>query len=177
VTEPAADVSAQRSFEAELHLTTSDYREGLRQLPVMGVFRWAAGMVVASAIVLTVIGTETTDTEFLIPTGWLFFLVLGIMIWFVPDLFVWRTWRAAPKDGYRLRLDAENIAYTRTEASASYTWPLVRKAIETTSAFHLVIRVGMATAVCTFPKRAFPLEDHAAIRDLVTSKVGKLGRH
>jgi hypothetical protein len=153
VTEPAADVSAQRSFEAELHLTTSDYREGLRQLPVMGVFRWAAGMVVASAI------------------------VLGIMIWFVPDLFVWRTWRAAPKDGYRLRLDAENIAYTRTEASASYTWPLVRKAIETTSAFHLVIRVGMATAVCTFPKRAFPLEDQAAIRDLVTSKVGKLGRH
>ncbi|MFC8801579.1 YcxB family protein [Streptomyces griseoincarnatus] len=176
MSEPTADVSAQRVFEAELHLTMSNYREGLGLLPTTKAIRWLSVIIVIASTVLTIIHVESTGTEYVATTIWLPIIVLSFLLGFVPDLLAWHHWRTALSDGYRLRLDTEHIAYTGTEASTSYTWPLVRKAVETGSAFHLVIRLGGTTAVCIFPKSAFPLEDHAAIRELITTKVGKLHR-
>ena len=171
MTEPTADVSAQPVFEAELHLTMSNYREGLGVLPTTKAIRWLCVIAVVACTVLTVIDVESTETEYLVTRVWLPIIVLCFLLGFVPDLLAWHNWRNAPPEGYRIRLDAEHIVYTGTEASTTYTWSLVRKAVETRSAFHLVIRLGGTTAVCIFPKNAFPLENHAAIRDLIASKV------
>jgi hypothetical protein len=176
VSEPVADVSAQRVFEADLHLTMSNCREGLGLLPAIKAIRWLSVFVVVAFTVLTIVHVESTETDYLVSTVWLPIIVLSFLLGFVPDLLAWHNWRSAPSDGYRLRLDAEHIAYTGTEASTTYTWPLVRKAVETRSAFHLVIRLGGTTAVCIFPKSAFPLEDHAAIGDLIASKVDTFRR-
>lgn len=176
MTEPAADVSSQRVFEADLHVTMSNCREGLGLLPMIKAIRWLCVIAVVTFTMLTIVDVESTETEYLVTTVWLPIIVLSFLLGFVPDLLAWHNWRTAPSDGYRLRLDAEHIAYTGTEASTTYTWPLVRKAVETGSAFHLVIRLGGTTAVCIFPKSAFPLEDHAAIRDLIASKVDKFRR-
>jgi hypothetical protein len=175
VTEPAADVSAQRVFEAELHLTTSDFREGLLRLPIMWAFSGLAMVVVAASLVLTYLGTESTATEYLVPVGWLPLIVLSFVLGSVPDLFAWRMARTSPfREGATVRLDAEQIAYTGQETSLSYGWPLVRRAVETRSRFHLVVGQGLSTAVCILPKRMYPLEDHPAIRDLITTKVGRI---
>lgn len=177
-TETSVETSAQRVFEAELHLTRSDYREGLLRMPVMWAFHGLAAIVVLAAIVLTFVGTESTETEYLIPMVWLPLIVLSFVLGSVPDLFAWNMERTSPfRDGATVRLDAEQIAYTGRQTSLSYRWPLVRKATETRVAFHLVAGTGLSTAVCILPKRIFPLEDHAAIRDLITSKAGKLRQH
>ncbi len=171
----SAEIAAQRTFEAELHLTTSDYREGLRQAASMQAFHWLAGVLAVTAVVLTVVGTEVTETEYTITLIGLPILGLGLLAWLIPELLTWYSWYASPaRQGARLRLDAESISYVMEHVSTSYRWPLVRKAVETHSAFHLVIRLGATTAVCVLPKRAFLLEDHAAIRELITSKVGRL---
>jgi hypothetical protein len=175
VSEPTTDVSAQRVFEAELHLTGPDYREALWHFSIMSAFRGFAVTVVVSSIALTVLGVESTDTEYLVPWMWLPFLALGIITWFVPDLFAWRLSRTSPfREGATVRLDAEQITYTGQQTSLSYKWPLVRKAIETHSAFHLVAGTGLSAAICILPKRMFPVEDHVAMSGLILSKVGRL---
>lgn len=175
MSEPGIDVSAQRVFEGDLHLTASDYREGLLRLPIMRAFHALAAVIVVAVVVLTFLGTEETATEYLVPTGWLPALALSLVLGWMPDLFAWRMSRTSPfREGATARLDAERITYTGQEASLSYGWPLVRRAVETRSRFHLVVGQGLSAAVCILPKRMFPLEDHVAIRDLVTSRVGRL---
>lgn len=175
MTEPPAQSSAHGVFEADLHLTTADYREGLLRVPLMRAFYWLALVVVAAAVVLTYVGIESTETEYLVPVGWLPLVVLSFVIGWVPDLFAWRLARTSPfRDGVTVRLDAEQITYSGQWTSLSYQWPLVRRAVETRSRFHLVVGLGLSTAVCTLPKSAFPLEDHAAVRELITTKVGRL---
>jgi hypothetical protein len=177
VSEPTADTSAPRVFKAVLHLTRSDYREGLQQLPLMWGFRWLAVLTAVAAVAATVLGIETTDTQYVVPLYGLPLLVLAVPAWFVPDLLAWQAWRTSPfGNDAMVRLDTEQIAYAGQQASLSYTWPLISKAVETHSAFHLVASKGMSTAICILPKRAFLLEDHMAIRELITSKVGGLRR-
>lgn len=177
MTEPTADAALQRAFEAELHLTTSDYRAGLGRLFTVKVILWANAIIVVAATVLTIAYTESTETEYLVPTVWLPIMVLCFAIGFVPDLLAWRLYRTSPfRGGATVRLDAEGIAYSGRQTSLSYGWPLVRKAIETRLAFHLVAGVGVSAAICILPKQMFPLEDHTAVRELITAKVGKLRR-
>lgn len=173
---PAADVSTRPVFEADLYLTVSNCREGLGLLPMIKAIRWLSAIVVVAFTALTLVHVESTETEYLVATGWLPIIVLSFLLGLFPDLLAWHNWRSAPADGYRLRLDTEHIVYTGTEASTTYTWALVRKAVETGSAYYLVIRLGGTTAVCIFPKNAFPLENHAPIRDLIASKVDAFRR-
>lgn len=175
VTEPAAGVSSRRVFEADLHLTTADYREGLLRLPLLWAFHGLAAVILLAALTLTYLGSESTADEHLVATGWLPLVGLSIVIGWIPDLFAWRMARTSPlRHGATVRIDDERIACTSQEASVSYGWPLVRRAVETRSRFHLVVGQGLSTAVCILPKQMFPLEDHVAIRELIRDKVGSL---
>ncbi|MEU4387057.1 hypothetical protein [Promicromonospora sp. NPDC023805] len=175
MTEPAADVSSRRVFEAEPHLTTADYREGLLRLPLLWAFHGLAALVLLAALTLTYLGSESGDDEYRLATGWLPLIGLSIVIGWIPDLLAWRMARTSPlRHGATVRLDAERIACTSQETSVSYGWLLVRRAVETRSRFHLVVGQGLSTAVCILPKQMFPLEDHEAIRELIRDKVGSL---
>ncbi|WP_369370010.1 hypothetical protein AB1046_14480 [Promicromonospora sp. Populi] len=175
--EPTADVSVQRVFEAELHLTTSDYRAGLERLPTLNAIRLAIVIVGLAATVLVLIELESTETRSEIPMWWLAVIVPCFAMGFYPDLLAWLMYRTSPfREGAMVRLDAEGIVYTGRQATLSYGWPLVGKAFETRSAFRLVAGVGVSAAICVLPKQMFPHEDHAAIRDLITTKVGRLRR-
>jgi hypothetical protein len=100
---------------------------------------------------------------------------LSIVIGWIPDLFDWHMARTSPfRQGATVRIDDERITCTGQETSVSYGWPLVRKAVETRSRFHLVAGRGLSTAVCVLPKQSFPLEDHEAIRELIRDEVGSL---
>lgn len=175
MTEPAAGVSSRRVFEADLHLTTADYREGLLRLPLLRAFHGLAAVTLLAALTLTYLGSESTADEYLVATGWLPLIGLSIVTGWIPDLFAWRMARTSPfRHGATVRIDDERIAYTGQETSVSYGWPLVRSAVETRSRFHLVAAQGLSTAVCILPKQMFPLEDHEAIRELIREKVGSL---
>ncbi|WP_454860300.1 hypothetical protein [Promicromonospora soli] len=95
MTEPTAGTSAQRVFEAVLHLTRSNYREGLRLLPAIGAFRWMAVLLAVVAVAPTVLGIEATDTEYLVSVGGLPLLVLAVPAWFIPDLLAWHMSRTS----------------------------------------------------------------------------------
>lgn len=175
MTQPAAEVSSRHVFEAELHLTTADYREGLLRLPLLWAFHGLAVVILLAALTLTYLGTESTADEYLLPTGWLPLVGLSLVIGWIPDLLAWRMARTSPfRHGATVRLDAEGIACTGRETSLSYGWPLVRRAVETRTRFHLVVGQGLSTAVCILPKQMYPLEDHVAIRELVRDKVGSV---
>lgn len=175
MTEPAAGVSSRRVFEADLHLATADYREGLLRLPLLRAFHGLAAVILLTALTLTYLGSESGADEYRIATGWLPLIGLSIVIGWIPDLFAWRMARTSPfRHGATVRIDDERIACTGQETSVSYGWPLVRSAVETRSRFHLVAAQGLSTAVCILPKQMFPLEDHEAIRELIREKVGSL---
>jgi hypothetical protein len=175
VTEPAADVSSRRVFEADLHLTTADYREGLLRMPLLWAFHGLAALVLLAALTLTYLSSESGADGYLLATGWLPLIGLSIVLGWIPDLFAWRMARTSPfRDGATVRIDDERITCTGQETSVSYGWPLVRRAVETRSRFHLVAGRGLSTAVCVLPKHLFPLEDHEAIRELIRDEVGSL---
>jgi hypothetical protein len=175
VTEPAADVSSRRVFEADLHLTAADYREGLLRLPLLWAFHGLAAVILLAALTLTYLDSGSTPDEYLVATGWLPLIGLSLVIGWIPDLFAWHMARTSPlRHGATVRIDDERVACTGQETSVSYGWPLVRRAVETRSRFHLVAGRGLSTAVCVVPKQLFPLEDHEAIRELIREKVGSL---
>ncbi|MEV0950618.1 YcxB family protein [Promicromonospora sp. NPDC050249] len=178
MTEPAAHVSSRGVFEADLHLTTADYREGLLRLPLLWAFYGLAAVILLAALTLTYLDSGSTADEYLVATAWLPLIGLSLVIGWIPDLFAWRMARTSPlRHGATIRIDDEQIACTSQEAWVSYGWPLVRRAVETRSRFHLVVGKGMSTAVCILPKQLFPLEDHEAIRELIRDKVGSLRQH
>jgi hypothetical protein len=175
VTEPAAPVSSRRVFEADLHLTTADYRESLLRLPLLRAFHGLAAVILLAGLALTYLDSGSTADEYLVATGWLPLVGLSIVIGWIPDLFAWHMARTSPfRQGATVRIDDERITCTGQETSVSYGWPLVRKAVETRSRFHLVAGRGLSTAVCVLPKQLFPLEDHEAIRELIRDEVGSL---
>jgi hypothetical protein len=175
VTEPTAAVSARPVFEADLHLTTADYREGLLRLPLLWAFHGLAALVLLAGLTLTYLGSESGADEYRLATGWLPLVGLSIVLGWIPDLVAWRMARTSPfRHGATVRIDDERITCTGQETSVSYGWPLVRRAVETRSRFHLVAGQGLSTAVCVLPKQLFPLEDHEAIRELIRDKVGSL---
>lgn len=175
MTESAADVSSRRVFEADLYLTTADFREGLLRLPLLWAFHGLAAVILLAALTLTYLGSESGADEYLLATGWLPLIGLSLVLGWIPDLIAWRMARTSPfRHGATVRLDDERITCTGQETSVSYSWPLVRRAVETRSRFHLVAGRGLSTAVCVLPKQLFPLEDHVAIRELIRNKVGSL---
>ncbi|GAA1869897.1 hypothetical protein [Myceligenerans crystallogenes] len=166
---PPSDTLIEGSYQP----VRDDYREYVRLMPTTRAMPVIGTVMVVLCLVLIALCATSGDTEPLVltvVTAAFAGLCFGYTRWMAAML-----WRAAVlREHTSLRLTGTHVASAGVSSSQEIAWTAIRRAKETDTAFHLDLSTGLVAIRLMMPKRAFRVEEHAAVRQLIREKVSQV---
>ncbi|WP_129787756.1 YcxB family protein [Promicromonospora panici] len=87
------------------------------------------------------------------------------------SLAAWR--KPANREPVRAVLDADGFSHTGPSGARPFVWGVASQARETAEAYYVYVPNGVSSLVYWLPKRAVPIDEHAAVRQQIQAFVGR----
>lgn len=95
--------------------------------------------------------------------------VFGLGLARLGGLAAWR--KPANREPVHAVLDADGFSHTGPSGAQSFVWGVASRASETAEAYYVYVPNGVSSLVFWLPKRAVPIDEHAAVRQQIQASV------